>query len=667
MFLTLLNFVVILWKQCLFLLIYLHTILWKIEDNNDSMSIINDVNHIPMLFSYPVMEGMYFYEVELVTGGEVQIGWTTRLATFKEDGIQQNKYAIVMRSNITIVGDVIGCLVNMQQKSVTFYYNGKETNVPVNEQFFNFTPIFATVYLSKRQQITFNFDKKAFKYPPNKDYETLHSVSSKTEQSFQMMKPYQIQYINNKNNYFYLFDYSQFNLETPLFFCDTIQKENDNKWIEMEEKLNDDDYLEKTDGNSLLGTLDTEESCRFFQSVIEVIGHKLNDDKIAEFANFITAEYVCNNVHELRTVFLHYLNILNCNQLNSDIDNLKIRNLCIIMTHGFWPLHNSNKMLVDKSLVFLSSAIIYSTDNWTQLYAFIALERNIDYNLKFVLNKKLFKLLRVWATKFRKNNELEDININDVPKFADQLQLFLCAHNLINKLTLFYQPQTSQLSSLSSDKALFFQLNPNDKNESIKLSPSNLMARNDEYDCPTIRSKFTINPGIFYFEVVILTAGEMIIGLAAKQMDIRHVVGSNELSIGIDGYGKSVKMNRIAYGFKTLVPRWKVGDVIGIYFDSFNRSVIFGINAKIIELKDNPFERDFIFSSLPCHIAVSLHKYQQCYFNFNCKVIPSSFLNESRKINQKVNICNSVVFYGQYAQTGNIEINGIVIKYLKIC
>ncbi|KAH9395915.1 RING finger and SPRY domain-containing protein 1 [Tyrophagus putrescentiae] len=97
------------------------------------------------------------------------------------------------------------------------------------------------------------------------------------------------------------------------------------------------------------------------------------------------------------------------------------------------------------------------------------------------------------------------------------------------------------------------------------------------------------------------TIGSMRIGLAVKQMDIKDVVGENALSIGIDGFKRCVWMNKKKYKFKTFRPEWNAGDVIGIYIDFVNRSVIFGINNKIIELDGDPFEEEFIFSILSCH------------------------------------------------------------------
>ncbi len=208
----------------------------------------------------------------------------------------------------------------------------------------------------------------------------------------------------------------------------------------------------------------------------------------------------------------------------------------------------------------------------------------------------------------------------------------------------------------------------------------------------TIRYKFSISPPSIYFEVTIITAGQMSIGLAVKQMDIEQIIGQNSFSIGIDGYDNCVWMHKKAYKFKTSRSRWNEGDVIGIYVNFVNRSVIFGINNKIIELDGDPFEEEFIFSILPCHVAASFSEHQQCFFNFDCEVIPKAFLNKINKTNYQTNVhnynntflnkinktnyqtnvhnynnINSVLTYGSTASMGNITISGNCIILYFLC
>ncbi|KAH9395912.1 hypothetical protein TYRP_020327 [Tyrophagus putrescentiae] len=137
-------------------------------------------------------------------------------------------------------------------------------------------------------------------------------------------------------------------------------------------------------------------------------------------------------------------------------------------------------------------------------------------------------------------------------------------------------------------------------------------------------------------------------------MNIEEVVGSNSFSIGIDGYNRCVWMHNKEYKFKNSQRHWNAGDVIGVYVDFVNRSVLFGINNKIIEIDGDPFEDEFVFSILPCHVAASLEQYQQCFFNFDCAIIPKAFLNKLEPINQNF---QNVYMCGSTATTGNIAIN----------
>ncbi|KAH9395788.1 RING finger and SPRY domain-containing protein 1 [Tyrophagus putrescentiae] len=145
------------------------------------------------------------------------------------------------------------------------------------------------------------------------------------------------------------------------------------------------------------------------------------------------------------------------------------------------------------------------------------------------------------------------------------------------------------------------------------------MIQNDNDNYETIRYKFSISPPSFYFEVTIITVGSMKIGLALKQMDIKNVVGENALSIGIDGYNRCVWMHNKEYKFKTSHSPWNAGDIIGIYVDLVNCSIIFGINNEIIEIDGDPFNKEFIFSKLPCHVAATLWQYQQ-FFHHHSKI-----------------------------------------------
>ncbi|KAH9395961.1 RING finger and SPRY domain-containing protein 1, partial [Tyrophagus putrescentiae] len=196
----------------------------------------------------------------------------------------------------------------------------------------------------------------------------------------------------------------------------------------------------------------------------------------------------------------------------------------------------------------------------------------------------------------------------------------------------------------------------NVENNYIDMSPSQLMVRNDWHKLQTVRSNFPIKSRTFYFEATIITDGQLIIGLTASD-DNHSTVGGDSLSIGLDGFKQCVWMNGWPFPFKdhhhSLA--WTVGDVIGVYFDSDVRRVMFSINRQLIELAEDPFlsesdmqkqpsgtndtNKDCHFSLdgfslfdpfslfvLPCHVAVSLGMLQQCYFHFDKHLtVPDEF------------------------------------------
>ncbi len=146
----------------------------------------------------------------------------------------------------------------------------------------------------------------------------------------------------------------------------------------------------------------------------------------------------------------------------------------------------------------------------------------------------------------------------------------------------------------------------------------------------------------FFFEVYILTEGSMIIGIAAKQMDIDNEIGQNAFSIGFNGFENCVVMNKNKYPIKNIKTQWKIGDKIEIYFNSYQKLVVFRINNIIVEYDENPFKNEFIFDSLQCHPAVSLDTFQQCYFNFDIKTIPKELENiKSFSLNMTNSILNN--------------------------
>ncbi len=561
-------------------------------------------------------------------------------------------------------------------------------------------PIFAFTIIEDGQNVRFNFGNRAFKNPLKEHYETFHSKIIKKLPSFQIKIKDNIEWICNikyKTEKLQVFDYSQNNLKYFFCFNDSIQKQLNEKIVNIETMINDNYNCEQIAIYlySFVLNLNDNLICliyRLFQSIVESLWYKIEKNKINmlneciflilfEMKFYIVNQSMGNcfpsNLIRLMTLTSSYYHPFLANYIfiflkTIDVQNetyknqTKIHNICIILSSfSKFEYYCCCDYLEKQCKLFFYHVLNYSTNPWCQFYAIKNCHKDQTklklYLLSAIEKKEKFPFL-IWRNSFNNLNALKNTRVNEN---SAQLQLYQYVQH--------YLPETLQTTNDNAFTQDFdFEVSAN--NEFI-FSFFNLMVRNDWYHqyktiiCyKTIRYKFSINPPSFYFEVTIITVGSMRIGLAVKQMDIEDVVGENDLSIGIDGYEKCVWMHKKKYKFKTSRPPWNAGDVIGIYVDLVNRSVIFGINNKIIELDGDPFEEEFIFYTLHCYVAASFSSNQQCFFNFECKVIPRAFLNKLESFNQNIqNVHNSVLMCGSTATTGNIAINGNnIIKFFII-
>ena len=499
----------------------------------------------------------------------------------------------------------------------------------------------------------------------------------------------------------------------------------------------------------LLSNLDPKglDPLRFLQAVVERFGRKTRRQALINRA-FPALFLLLDRMRKqfsgkdrcLHPVLLHYLTT--SLRLDSAADQRRIVNFCLFQVRFTKRSYGVScgldfsiccQAVERKRNFFLFQALLRCTDPLTQLYAFTVLKQSgfdfVRYPLHNCRSRLPLADVRAdsedssrartfftssWRDRFSRLDELADLK--NVSKHALQLQLYLCANHYFERLISpkessritsaliqseggsllqALQAQAQSSTPFPSADASFFQLNPEDRSNAAEmlLSPSHLMARNDSFQFQTVRSKFAINPGTFYFEVTLLTAGVMRIGLATRLMDIERceAVGDDAVSIGLDGFHRVVVMNRREYAYNSTtlqtVPPWKVGDVVGVYFDSARNTVLFGLNQVVIELAESPFQlveldqegnQGFIFSVLPCHVAVSLGLMQQCHFNFRCTVIPEAFLQKIGELDnnffgsgrQTVNITSSMVLCGATNRMGNFSVaprNGKYYFFVVLC
>lgn len=151
-----------------------------------------------------IISGKWCYEAIIITNGLQQIGWcqlTTKFSpnrggvgdddtSYGYDGYRKclwNKKQIPY-GEIWDVGDIIGVCINLDDKKVEFYQNGKSLgiaceNIPVGKNI----GYFPGVTNEKEQKISFNFGRTNFyyKYP---GYEPLDLIMSQYNGSFEVTK-----------------------------------------------------------------------------------------------------------------------------------------------------------------------------------------------------------------------------------------------------------------------------------------------------------------------------------------------------------------------------------------------------------------------------------------------------------------------------------------------
>jgi len=137
--------------------------------------------------------GKWFFEVRIITAGQMQIGWctinfnpktNTQGDSWTYDGSKQNKFrnngSGTFYGDYWSNGDVITCAIDIDVKAIQFWKNGKDMGVAFNDVNIaggRLTPI---VGIAKRSKCQFNFGKEPFAFPQD-GYNILHSFLTEKE------------------------------------------------------------------------------------------------------------------------------------------------------------------------------------------------------------------------------------------------------------------------------------------------------------------------------------------------------------------------------------------------------------------------------------------------------------------------------------------------------
>jgi len=147
--------------------------------------------------TFSVSSGQWYYEVELITCGVMQIGWATKESKFLNHegyGIGDDEHSQaydgcrqLMWFNASCesqdklpqwkAGDIVGCFIDIDNKSLSFSLNGEYLS-PFNQVFQSTSSgFFPAASFMSFQQCEFNFGWKPFKFPPQTYFQSFNQVS----------------------------------------------------------------------------------------------------------------------------------------------------------------------------------------------------------------------------------------------------------------------------------------------------------------------------------------------------------------------------------------------------------------------------------------------------------------------------------------------------------
>lgn len=151
-----------------------------------------------MRCTYSVDSGCWYYEVEVVTSGVMQIGWATKRSKFLNHegyGIGDDEYSLAYDGCRQLMwynaaceaqeqlprwkeGDVVGCFIDIDRQAIVFSLNGAALP-PFGQVFQAATAgFFPAASFMSFQQCRFNFGWRPFVHPPAAAFHTFNLASA---------------------------------------------------------------------------------------------------------------------------------------------------------------------------------------------------------------------------------------------------------------------------------------------------------------------------------------------------------------------------------------------------------------------------------------------------------------------------------------------------------
>jgi len=167
-----------------------------VKINKDGVEVDNQGNNFENVKGdVKIRGGKWYYEAKLLTYGQMRIGWCTdkcAIVTNTYTGIGNDNESWAFDGSCQKAwfgtnsnndrygeywnnGDVIGTILDLEAKTISFYRNGKDMGIA----FSNVTigdGLFPAASLQKKQKLLFNFGKEPFKYPINEVFPDVHPL-----------------------------------------------------------------------------------------------------------------------------------------------------------------------------------------------------------------------------------------------------------------------------------------------------------------------------------------------------------------------------------------------------------------------------------------------------------------------------------------------------------
>lgn len=173
--------------------------------SNNGLEVRNDsTNFESVIATTSVKTGKWYYEMQLLTAGVMQVGWANKYCSFSNDegrgvGDDMNGFAFDgYRKKVWMggecaeygserwkEGDVVGAFLDLDEKTAWFTINGVEVGGAIDlvPEILEFG-LYPAISLMAFQNVRFNFGKEAYKHSPPSEYHSLNSVPIPTIEPF---------------------------------------------------------------------------------------------------------------------------------------------------------------------------------------------------------------------------------------------------------------------------------------------------------------------------------------------------------------------------------------------------------------------------------------------------------------------------------------------------